>query len=300
MTMRPVSMIRHELSTAEAFQVRYRERPPTSELAREMVESNDLEIARLRQELTEALSADLEVSLDGRPVQDHRVALPYFNRVTQSLQAAFRAVFRSLTQNTAFHRGDAILSIAGTSPGSFRISFKVPPEQLELLQESTTDRAMNELLEVLSASERGDSEFARAWTERADEPAVRAMIRFASALASSRGHTAIRWRPVTGDERLVSLPADRARALAGSLAGASGREIIEVTGHLSMASDTPPRVRIQTAADDHVADVSEELLDVVKAALFTDVRATIEVHMSTSSSTGEPRTIRELIEIEPA
>lgn len=299
--MRPVSLIRHDLSTAEAFQATYRDRPATDRFAHEMVQDNENEIAQLRRELAEALSADLEISLDGRPVEDHRVSLPYFNRVTQSLQAAYRAIFRSFTTDNSLRRGDAILSIAGTAPGSFRVTFKAPPEQLDLLNEPTTDRAMVELLNILSAGERGDAEFPRAWIERADEPAVRAMIRVAAALAGSHGRTSFRWRSASGVELIVSLTAERARALATSLAGALGREIVQVVGHLSMASDDPPRVRIRTDDDEYLADVvSEDLLDVVKEVLFNQIRATIVVDMTTSPTTGQPRTKRELIDLEPA
>lgn len=300
-TMRPVSLIRHELSTAKAFRTAYVDHPATDRFAREMVKDNENEIADLRRELAEALSADLEVSLDGRPVEDHRVSLPYFNRVTQSLQAAYRAIFRSLTADGSLKRGDAILAIAGTGPGSFRVTFKAPPEQLDLLNEPMTDRAMVELLTLLRAGERGDSDAPRVWIERADESAVRAMIRVAASLAGSHGRTSFRWRSASGAEEIVSLTAERARELATSLAGALGREIVHVIGHLSMASDDPPRVKVRTDDDEFIADVvAEELLDVVKDVLFGQIRATIVIDMTTSPTTGQPKTKRELIDLEPA
>jgi nucleotide-binding universal stress UspA family protein len=99
----------------------------------------------------------------------------------------------------------------------------------------------------------------------------------------------------------VSVTADAARSLAIALAGQSGREIVTVVGHLTMAQDRPPRVRVRTQDDDYVAGANtEEMLDRVKELLFDEVRATLVIDMRTSPSTGSPDVNIELMELEPA
>jgi hypothetical protein len=300
--VRPIAMIQHDLDTALAYQASYAKRPPAHELVQQMRDANEREIMELRAELAEALSGDLEISLDGHPVQDHRVSIAYFNRVTESLQAAYRSVFRTLSPDGRVRRGEASLSIAGTSPGSFKVALKAPMAQLDLLDDPLIDRAMVVIVELLQAAADGrEAPIATEWAARASEAEVRSMIRVASAMASSQGTTKVRWRGVGGAERIVEVPAAAARNLAVALAGKVGREVIVVTGHLQMAQDEPPRVRIRAGDDDHYAAVnSPDMLDRVKSLLFDEVRATLVIDMRTSPTSGTPGTTTELMDLEPA
>ncbi len=299
---RPVAMIRYELELAQACRASYADRPTEDELVLLMRDDNERDIVALEAELEQALSGDLELTLAGRPVTDHRVALTYFNRLTDSLQAAFRATYRTMTPTGTIQRGEATLSIAGTAPGSFKVTFTLPAAQLELLEDPIADRAMRRIIELLRAADSGASApTAERFASTATEPEVRAMIRVAASMATSGGTTDVRHRAVDGSETIASVRADAARRLAESLAGRTGREILTITGHLTMAQDQPPRVRLTTADDVYLAVVtSEELLDRVKVLLFGDVEATLVVDMRTSPTSGTPSTTTELIDLVPA
>ncbi len=298
---RPAHLVRNDLENALAYQRAYKDRPALDWCSQLMRDDNEREISNLRSELAEALAGDLELSLDGFPVEDHRISLPYFNRVTESLQAAYRAVYRALSADGRLRRGEANLSIAGTGPGSFRVSLKAPPAQLVLLDEPMIDRAMAVIIDLLQAAAGGTAlNRASDWAAIATEPEVRAMIRVSSALASSQGTTRLRWRGTQGVETTVELRPAAAVALAVALSGTTGREIITVTGHLEMAQEQPPRVRVRTADDEHLASVTPEMLDRVKALLFDDVRATLVIEMRTSPTSGSPDTRIELMDLEPA
>lgn len=92
---RPVGLIRHELETALAYQARSESRPTDDTWAIQMRDDNAREVERLQDELAQALSGELEVSLSGSPVADHQEAVPYFNKVLETLQATYRAVLKS-------------------------------------------------------------------------------------------------------------------------------------------------------------------------------------------------------------
>jgi hypothetical protein len=299
--MRTTEMIRHDLATALAYRASHEHRPVHDVLAQEMRDSNEREITELQAELEEALSGELEVSLDGRHVEGHRVSLGYFNRLTESVQAAFRAAFRTLTTDGKVRRNEASLSIAATSPGSFRVSLKVPPTQLDLMDDPLIDRAMNAIVDLLESSANGTiATVGREWAARASEGEVRSMIRLAVSMASSQGTTKVRWRGVDR-ERIVEVAAPAARDLAIALAGQSEREIVVVHGQLEMAGSDPPRVRIRTEHHDYLAKVlTSDLLDLVKTLLFDDVQATLAIDMRTSATSGRPDTTTELLDIEPA
>ena len=193
------------------------------------------------------------------------------------------------------------MSIAGTSPGSFKVALKTPMAQLDLLDDPIIDRAMGVIVDLLQAAAEGREDVtAAAWAARASEGEVRSMIRVSSAMASSQGRTKVRWRGVDGAERIVDVAASAARNLAVALAGNVGREVITVTGHLEMAQDEPPRIRIRAAEDDHVATVHEDMREQVKSLLFDEVRATLVVDMRTSATLGTPRMTTELRDLEPA
>jgi len=182
------------------------------------------------------------------------------------------------------------------------VSLKAPASQLDLLDDPIIDRTMAVIVSLLQDAAAGAApERINDWAGRATEPEVRAMIRVASALASSQGTTSIRWRGVVGSEKVIYLQAAAARALAVSLAGKTGREVITVTGHLQMAQDQPARVRVQAADDEYLASVaSPDMLDRVKALLFDEVRATLVIDMKTSPTSGSPDTTTELMDLEPA
>lgn len=301
-TLRPIEFIRHELDTARALRDKYSGKTFTDPFAIRMREGNEREINELETELRAASAGDLEVSLDGDPVEDHRVTLPYFNKVTESLQAAVRAVYRSLKPDGSLGRGEAVLAIAGTGPGSFKVSLVTPPQQLDLLEQPLIDQALASIVGLLQAAgQANERELLAGWASRAAEPSLRAMIRLASALAGSRGITSVRWRDTGGREQTATVPASSARALAEALAGQTGREVIEVVGHLRLAQDEPPRAGIRTIDDDYSATIpSDDLLEKVKELLFEEVRATLVVDMRTSPTTGRPATFTELVDLDAA
>jgi hypothetical protein len=301
-TSRPLEFIRHELATARALHEKYAAKTFSNPFAIRMREDNEREINELETELRAASAGDLEVSLDGDPVDDHRVTLPYFNKVTESLQAAVRAVYRSLKPDGSLRRGEAVLAIAGTAPGSFKVSLVTPPQQLDLLEQPLIDQTLASIVGLLQAvGQDNEREQLAGWASRAAEPSLRAMIRLASALAGSRGVTSVRWRDTAGREQTATVPAASARALAAALAGQTGREVIEVVGHLRLAQDEPPRAGIRTIDDDYSATIpSDDLLEKVKELLFEEVRATLVVDMRTSPTTGRPATFTELVDLDAA
>lgn len=300
--VRPVEHIQNDLRTALAFQERYSTRQAHDPLAQQIREQNEQEIATLQTELAQALSGDLEVTLDGTPVEDHRVTVSYLNRVLETLQASYRAVFKELVPEKKLKRGEAMLSVAGTGPGSFKVALAAPATQLEFLDQPLGERALAVIFELMEAAANKNAQsVAPEWASRSDESAVRAMIRLSASLAGSKGATHLRWRSITGTERIVSLRADDARSLAVALAGEAGREILTITGHLTMGQDQPPRVKIKTIDDDYSAEVrNSEMLERVKELLFEEVRATLVIDVHTSPSTGSPDTDIELLDLEPA
>lgn len=264
--MRGINNIRFDLETARAYRATYATRQSDDPWVRRMQDDNDRDLAALEQELSSASSSELEVSLEGVPVQEHTVTVPFFQRVLEQLQAVFRSARRaSLAPGEALSRKESALVLGGTAPGSFRAYFSVPPTQLQLEELPAADTALVGIVDLLMAAEgSGLGEAAGNWAARADEPAVRAMIKLTSTLAGAHGRTDIRLRTADGAERIVRLSAEQARQLAVALAGETGREMVQVTGHLQMAQDDPPRVRITTADDQYLADVlTEELLDQV-------------------------------------
>jgi hypothetical protein len=263
--------------------------------------ANEEEIENLQNELALALSGDLELTLDGVPVANHNVTVPYFSRVLESLQASYRAMLRWVSTEP-LRRPDTTLSLSATGPGSFVAQFKLPPTQLEFDNDPIADRAMAQIVDLLASAEaQTTTDVVPEWASRTDEPAVRSMVRFAVALASSGGTTVVRWRRVSGEEQLVRLSASAARSLVLALTGDVGREVVEVVGHLEMASDTPPRIRIRTEDDEYLATVTDrEQLERVKGLLFEEVSATLVVDTRTSPTTGRPDVHTELLQIDPA
>ena len=75
---------------------------------------------------------------------------------------------------------------------------------------------------------------------------------------------------------------------------------LEVVGHLSMAQDQPPRARVRTTEHTYLATVGDELLVRIRELLFSEVRATIAIGMSTSPTSGTPETHVELIDVDAA
>ena len=165
-----------------------------------MHQANDREIAALERGLATALSSDLEVSLEGQPVDDHRVSVPYFNRILEQLQAAFRSIRRaSLSLGESLPRRESTLLLSGTAPGSFKAFLRAPTMQLDLLTAPEADVALLEIVNLFTSAQEGDIDRAVDWAERAPEPAVRSMIRLASTLAAGRGTT--RFRLTSADQR---------------------------------------------------------------------------------------------------
>lgn len=297
---RPTSHIQLDLSTADALAERFNQRSTADPWSLRMREDNDRDIVSLRAELSEALSSDLELSLEGAVVEDHQVAVPYVNRVLSALQSTYRAVLGAASSDR-LRRDQTTLALAGTPPGSFVLQLKVPPEQLRLTEPPLSDRGMQTIIGLLGEAASDASAPGHEWASRASESEVRSMIRLAAALSASRGTTQIRWRPVEGGERTFALSAVHARTLAITLAGETGREILTITGHLRMAQDLPPRVAVATESDDFVAEVKDdEMLEQVKDLLFTEVTAVIAVDTRTSPSTGDLATSTELVELQPA
>lgn len=300
--LRPIGLIRLELETALRYQEAYLEREPVDPLAAEMREDNEAEIGELRAELASALSGDLEISLTGAPVEGHNVQLSYFNRVTESVQAAYRAAFRARTRDGRLRRGEAALAITATAPGSFKVGLKAAPVQLELLDDPIVDRSMKVIIDLFQLAAEGPlSDATQTWASSATEAEVRAMIRAASTIASSKGMTRLRWRSAGGEERIVDVSAPAARDLAVALAGQMGREVLTVAGHLQMGQDEPPRARITTRDNVYLAKIpTTDMLDEVKALLFGDVQATMLIELRTSPTSGSPSIVTELMEVQPA
>ena len=301
--IRRLADIRLDLETALAYRSRYAQRTTDDPTVRLMREANDRQITALELELSIALSAELEMSLEGAAIEDHSVAVPYFQRVLEQLQAAFRAFRRSsLAPGESLPRRESSLRLAGTGPGSFRAYLRVAPTQLDLLQLPPADVALTGILDLLATAQDDDAlSGLRSWAAQANEPAVRSMIKLCSTLATSGGRTDLRLTAADGSERLVRVTPEQARIVAVALAGETGRELVTVTGHLQMAQDDPPRVRIITETDQFVASVpSEDLLDRVKELLFLDVTVTLVMDMRTSASTGAPTTHIEMLDLEQA
>ena len=297
---RPTAMIRHDLELASAYRERYQQRSSSNPLVLRMREANERELSELNAELVQATSGDLEITLLGSPYVEHRVSIPYFTRVLEGLQSTFRATCRAIAPDGRLRRSDATLSLVGMAPGSFKVMVMTPPAQLDLLDSPIVDRALNAIVDVLASAERGTaSEDIPPWVAQSDEPVVRSMIRLSVALAGSQGTVSVRWRGISSNERIVAITSDAARDLAIALSGEAGREILIVTGHLEMGQDQPPRVRIRTADDEYLANVtSEDLLDRVKDLLFGEVQATLVVDMRTSPTTGNPGTQIELLDLQ--
>jgi hypothetical protein len=297
-TLRPIKMIEAELADAQVMAAN------TSSLSRDdpfvaiMLEVNDRDIEKLSTELAEARSSDVELSIEGSPVVDHRISVSYLNRVTGSLQSAYKAFVRKLVPKGQSLGAQGGLALAGTGPGSFRMRFITNEEPLSLLERPLSERALGELFELLASSNGPDMAVAEQWAARAPAETVRAMIRLASSLAASKGTSQLRWTTLDGNDRVVQIAPDRASRLAAALVGRTGTETIKVRGHLAMAQDEPPKIKVTTATDEHVAAVrDDDLLDAVKELLFDNVIAEILVEMSTSGRTGAPSSRSTLLDI---
>jgi hypothetical protein len=297
--LRPLAMIAEELAAAEEMADAVKHIPRGDPLVAIMLDGNDLDVERLRIELQDARSSDVEVSIDGRPVNDHRVNASYLSRIINDLQAAYRAMAEMLGDAAKPSRASTALTVAGTAPGSFRILFRTAEEPLSLFERPLSERALESLVSVIEfGTDSRSADALRDWAATAPEAGVRSMIRLAATLASSHGTVQVRWTPPGGTDRVVAISSERSRSLAADLAGATGREIIVVRGHLGMAQDDPPRVRVRTAVDDHVADVRDiDLLEVVTELIFQNVVAEIVVAMTTSPTTGAPKIRSELLSI---
>jgi hypothetical protein len=295
---RPAASIQHELDTARAYRSQCEQRPSTDPLVLSMRSANEAEITQLERELAHATSGELEVTLAGRAFDDHRIGVPLVSRVLETLQATFRAAYRSASPHQRVGRGEATLSLVATATGSFRLILNTPPAQLDLQSAPVADQAMGSIVGLLDAAGRGNAgEAGPVWAQHAEEPLVRSMIRLAATLAGTHGTTNLRWKTSSQNEQLVSVPSDQARSLAVALAGQAGREIVTVTGHLEMGQDQPPRVRVRTADDEYLARVPTQLLERVKELLFEEIQATLIVDMKTSPTTGSPDTEIELLDL---
>ena len=297
---RPTTIIRNELESAIAYRESYHDRPATDPLVFMMRSANEKDISALTAELQVAQTGDLEMTLLGPDYEHHRVSVRYITRVLETLQSSYRAMYKAITPTGSIKRSDATLSLIATAPGSYKVQIATPATQLELLDPPVADLALGAIVELLQSAARGTTAIdIPRWVEASEEPVVRSMIRFSVALAGSKGSTVVRWKGIDSEERMVRISSEAARALAVSLSGESGREILEVEGHLEMGQDQPPRIRIRTAHDEYLAAVpSEELLDQVKDLLFGEVHATLVVDMRTSATTGSPETRTELLDIE--
>lgn len=300
--VRPLEHIRRDLATAGAYRERYLARPSDDPLVLMMREANDREIQVLESELKEATAGELELTLLGPAYESHRVGLPLLTRILGNLQSTFRAVYRSHAPGGSVHREEATLSLVATAPGSFKVAVATPPAQLDLFEPvPLADQAIGEIVRLFVAAEEGQaSEVARAWAATQDEPVLKAMIRLSAALAVTQGSTSIRWHGVSTPEQLVKLRKEDAKELVLALAGQPGREVVQVTGHLELGQDRPPRVRLRTVDDEYSAKVPPELLDRVKELLFGEVQATLIIDMKTSPTTGSPDTDIELLDLSEA
>ncbi len=298
--IRPVKQIQRELEAAEAFAAETRGVVRSSPVVSLMLDDNDHDLEALRRELAEARSSDVELSITGTPVTQHQISVSYLNRVTSSLQAAYKSISRALASSGQPVGQQGTLRLAATAEGSSKMLFRTTEDDdLSLFEDPLSDRALSELFRLLEAGRSSDNRIVEEWAARADDSAVRAMIRLGAALAASHGTSQLRWTSLDGADRTLALNADNARELASTLAGQTGQEIVEVRGRLRMAQEDPPRVRLGTETDDeYVASVGDDdLLDEVRGLLFTDVIAEIAIEMSTSPTTGEPRTKSHLLHI---
>ncbi len=300
--LRPIALIAEELASAEQMARAAVDIPRDDPLIASMLDRNRADVERLRVELAEARSSDVQLSIEGRPVTGHRISAPYLARVINDLQAAYRAMAEAVSVEEKPGRTATTLTVASTSAGSFRVQFQTAEEALSLFDRPLSERTLEALFDVMSMSTNPNAgELLREWAATATEDSLRAVIRLAATLASSKGTAQFRWMPPEGGDHVLALPADRARALAVELAGATGREILTVRGHLGMAQDDPPRIRVTTADDEHVANVrDEDLLAVLPELLFGEVVAEIAVDMTTSPTTGAPSIRSELLSLRPA
>lgn len=299
--LRPASLIRHELETALAYREAYNGRPVDDPAVVEMRRANERDIDCLRRELEQATAAELEVTLSGPAYESNRVSVPFLTRVLERLQASYRALYRAFAPEGRVGRGEANLSLAATAGGSFKLLLHTAPHQLGLLEPPPADSAMSTIIDLLESAEAATAaEVAQEWAATNEDEVVRSIIRLASTLAGANGRIHLRWQGSLGGERLVTIRPERARDLAAALAGRTGREIIDVIGHLEMAQDQPPRVRIRTPEDEYLAKVSgTEMLDLVKELLFGEVKATLVIDMRTSPTTRSPGTDVELLDLQP-
>jgi len=300
--VRPIEHIRRDLATAGAYRERYLARPSGDPLALMMREANEQEIRVLESELKQATAGELELTLLGPAYESHQVGIPLLTRILGNLQSTFRAVYRSRTPSGSVHREEATLSLVATAPGSFKVVVATPPAQLDLLEPAPlADQAIGEIIRLFVAAEEGQAgAVAPAWAAAQDEPVLKAMIRLSAALAVAQGSTMVRWHGVNTPEQLVRLRKEDAKDLVLALAGQPGREVVQVTGHLELGQDRPPRIRLRTAEDEYSAKVPTELLDRVKELLFGEVQATLIIDMKTSPTTGSPDTDIELIDLSEA
>ncbi len=297
-TLRPTKMIEAELADARAMAENTQSESRDDPFVAVMLDANDRDIARLTAELADARSSDLELSIEGSPVVDHRISVSYLNRVTGGLQSAYKALVRALVPKGQSLGAQGGLALAGTGPGSFRMRFSTNEEPLSLLERPLSERALGELFGLLASSNSPDMTMAEQWASRSPEASVRAMIRLASSLAASRGVSQLRWTTIEGHDRVVHIAPAQARRLAAALVGHTGQETIVVRGRLAMAQVEPPRIKVTTPTDEHVAAVrDEDLLESVKELLFDNVVAEILVEMSTSDTTGAPASRSTLLDI---
>ncbi len=300
--VRPIEHIRRDLAIAGAYRERYQQRPSDDPLVLMMRETNEKEIHALELELKDATAGEIELTLLGPAYAEHRMGIPLLTRILGNLQSTFRAVYRSRRLGGSVHSEEATLSLVATAPGSFKVAVATPSAQLDLLEPSPLiDQAIGEIVRLLVAAEEDQAaDVAPTWAATRDEPVVRAMIKFAAALAVAQGSTTIRWHGVSTPEQLVTLRKEDARDLALALSGQPGREIITVTGHLEMGQDQPRRMRPRTTDEEYSAQVPAELLDRVKELLFGEVQATLIIDMKTSPTTGSPDTEMELLNLSEA
>ena len=298
---RPREVIKQDLETARAYQARTSLRPSSDPLVHLMRSANDREIEDLEGELALVDSGELELRFAGSAFDQHKMPVPVVSRILETLQSTFRAAYRCVSPGGHAGRAEATLTLAGTAPGSFRLFLTTPPVQLDVLAPPLADQAMGGIVALLEAASHGDAgQVGPRWAEETDEAYVRSMIRLASTLAGIHAETSLRWFPADQTERIIHLASEQALALAIALAGETGREILTVTGHLEMAQDNPPKVRIKTSDDQFLAKVPDDLLNQVKDLIFEEVQATLSIDMKTSPTTGKPETDTELLDIAQA
>jgi hypothetical protein len=296
--MRSIQQIRLGLETARALQDSHRKRPTDDPVTRLLRADNEREILALEQELVDALVGQLEVVLDGTVVESHSLKVSFASRVLDGMQGAYRAMYAEAAHKETVSRNESSLALVATSPGSVALHLSTAPSQLDLLEDPIADRAIENLLNLLTAEDPADA--GRTFAERTESAQLQAVIRLCGTFAALGGTIQIRWRGVRG-ERFADIDSRSVRQLATALAGQPGREVITVVGHLERASDRPTtRVKVVTEDESYSAEVPDELKDRVKAMLFEDVTATLSVDMSTRISTGEPKTRIELLDLQSA